>query len=306
MRQAVGSEPAEELDWPALHRPETDLLPTVVNRLDPSQISDRAKGLKRYTWLRYQLALKEARKVASLNPDGLLLVDGLHLASSFYEHPSARALFGIDFLVWESTEGKIAATLRDLGWRKPDYPDGFGFSEWQGPESLRLRFHTHWLNHHQAPLEDIFERSELRDGLRTLAAIDQFCRTCWQAPSHLWLVDAHAMLKKKPGLFRSVPEELVGAAVRWNALSLATVGVPMSSGVRRLGSWTPVQWTLSRLHRRGDIYSTLLEELAMQLLSQGKAGWPHHWVEALCRRWALSSPLQLPAAFWSRWRGDFA
>jgi hypothetical protein len=300
--QAVGAEPAHESNWEALQAPETDLLPSVLARIDSSATSSRAKGLKRYTWLRYQLALSEARNVASLAPEELVLMDDLHLSTNVYSHPSARVLYGIDFLVRPQVYSNLEEQLPDLGWSKPSWPDGPDYQEWRGPDELRLRFHSSWLEHDRRDIGPIFQRA--RDGAHDLLALaheDQLVRTCWRGHSHLWLVDAWNLRARLDEM--SLPRELASLGRRWNRLCCQTTGRSLELTWQG-ESKNLAQLLLGRCHRRGHPYTDLVEQLAMELVTTNQAGWPGQWMRRLCERWALESSAQVPLAFWHRWRGD--
>jgi len=289
VRQAVGTVPPEESRWEQLHYPETELLPTVVSRLSSEELSPKAKGLKRYTWLRYQLAQKEADKLSEQFPQTLLLTDDLNLAENVYPEPTGRVLTGLDFLVRPGRRAEVESRLTALGWGKPTWPDNGETSYWTGPESLLLRLHTHWMAHGPLPEEEWFEAG-------ALSPPHQLCRTCWQGPLHLWLVDAHHLKSELPENFQFLGSRL-------NKLSRQQVGKSLD-----LPEVLPVnlaQWALHTTLRRPGFASKLLQELALQLVTQEKPGLPHQWLNALCTRWSLTSYTQIPKATWRRLRGDF-
>lgn len=304
-RQALGVDPALEDEWELLQSPETDLLPSVAARLE--QASPRARGLRRYTWLRYQTLLSQARGIASLSPQDLLLADDLHLASSFYSHPSDRVLHGIDFVAPLGWDGEHKESLRTLGWQKPAWPDGPDRSEWVRADGTRLRFHWEWFQGSGVTLEPLRQRASVGDhGLTALSAPDQFQRSCLQAPGHLWMLDAAAMLARDPRLCELKSTPLACLAWRWNKLCRSWAGYDLGLRHPSRRGWTPAQWALALCHRRSDPYSALLGELALQLVCRGQFGWPGQWLRVLRQRWSLRSSLDIPGAYLRRRRGDFS
>lgn len=303
LRQALGLEAASEAGWEQLERPYSELLPSIAEVMDPSTLSARAKGLKKYTWLRYQLALTEAQKVLAMAPHHLLLADDLHLAGLCYPSPSARVLTGIDFLLHPAVTPALNSQLCELGWRKPDWADPPGESHWMGKESILLRLHTEWLHYWRAPWDFVFEQSVEHHGFRGLSPAYQLCRSCRQGPSHLWPLDAHYLLRKFPECAHHLPRPLQVLARAWNRGYQREVGA--SLGLPERGSRTLAEWVLQASSEGSDPYTRMLQEMALELAANGESGGPMQWLHAVCRRWGLGSVAEIPWALWKRLRGDF-
>lgn len=305
--QAVGASKAEENGWEALHHPETDLLPAIAARLGDGLGSPKAQGLKRYTWIRHRLLLEHAQRVASLDHEALLLCDDLNLGGSFYPHPSARVIQGIDFIANTDWDLRHAESLRRLGWEKPKWADRAGQSEWYLPDATRLRFHHTWLGHDPTPLVTFFEKATVNQaGLSALSAPHQLYRTCRQGPEHLWMVDAAAMLESQPDLREFVPGCFGCLAWRWNQLFGQTTGTELGLAFPPRSDWNIAQWLLALSHRRTHAYGKFFEELSIELLNRGKSGRLAEWLDLVRNRWSLDRNREIPHAFLRRLRGDFS
>lgn len=303
LRQALGLEFATEAGWEQMERPYSELLPSIAEVMEPSVLSARAKGLKKYTWLRYQLALTEAQNVYALAPDRLLLADDLHLVRLCYPSPSARVITGIDFLLHPEGVPGLNAQLAELGWRKPEWADPPGERHWMGKESILLRLHSEWLHYWRAPWDFVFEQSLEHDGLRGLSPEHQLCRTCRQGPSHLWPLDAHYLLRKFPECAHHLPAPLQVLNKAWNRGYQTEVGAAL--GLPERACRTFAEWVLQVTSEHRNPYTLMPQEMALELAADGEAGWPTQWLRAVCRRWGLQSAAEIPWAFWKRLRGDF-
>ena len=301
LRQAVGQEPPGEEDWEELRLPESELLPSIASLIPGDAISAKARGLKKYTWLRYQLSLSEARKVYELAPESLLLMDDLNLVLGCYPGPSYRVITGIDFLL---KPGFSLHGLEALGWQKPSWSDPPGMACWLGKDALMLRLHERWLENWCSPWDFVFQESVSRDGMTSMAPSHQLCRVFQQGKPHLQILDAHYLLTHSPDAVSNLPRPFQVLCRRWNERFKEVVGV--SPGLTSAPPATLAEGLLTFTDGHTDMYRKMIGELALELASYGEAGWPNEWIRALCRRWNLAGPRQIPWALWRRLRGDFS
>ena len=302
LRQATGVEPVEVTDWETIPKPDSDLLPTLADRLPAALASPRLQGLKRYTWARYQLLQAAAREVFALAPESLLLLDDLYLAGRFFPKPSSRVLHGIDFLVRTDDLQAVSQSLEDSGWRKPPWGETRFWTEWRNSEDLRLRLHKSWLEFADSCPDRIFEEAETWQGFRVLNPGRQLCRCGWQGADHLWLLDVDTLSRLES---IAVPREFEPLIAAWNQASQKMLGHHLALELPASARWTPAQWALVKSHRGRHFLAKLVEQLAMELVSRQMFGWPGQWSQALCRRWSLANGWQIPGAAWSRWKGDW-
>ena len=304
IRQAVGQEPPAEQAWEDLGPPESELLPSIASLIPRDRISAKARGLKKYTWLRYQLCVSEARKIYESAPESLLLIDDLNLILSCYPGPSYRAITGIDFLVRPDSLIDWNSKLTALGWQKPPWGDPVGTACWVGKESLMLRLHERWLEHWCGSWDFVFRESVIRDGMASMADSHQLCRVFLQGQPHLQFLDAHYLLAKSLDFALALPRPFDMLCGRWSQRFEQATGV--STGLCWRSPATLAEWALKCTDGHLDLYRRMIGELALELSSCGEAGWPGQWTQAVCRRWSLSSPREIPRELWQRLRGDRA
>jgi hypothetical protein len=185
---------------------------------------------------------------------------------------------------------------------KPPWGESRFWTEWRNSEDLRLRLHNSWLEFAEPRLDLVFAEAETWQGFRVLNPGRQLCRCGWQGADHLWLLDVE-ILSRQEGI--AVPEEFEPLIAAWNQVSQKALGRQLKAEPRAGVRWTPAQWALVVSHRGRHVIATMVEQLAMELVSKKLFGWPAQWSQALCRRWSLAGGWQIPAAAWSRWKGDW-
>ena len=302
LRPAAGVEPVDITGWEDVPKPGSDLLPTLAHQIPAAQTSPKVQGLRRYSWLRYQLLQAAAREVFKQAPQSLLLLDDLYLAGRFYPHPSSRVLHGIDFLVREEALKTVSNRLAELGWRKPSWGDSSFWTEWRNAEDVRLRLHTSWLNYAAPRADHVFEKAQTWQGFQVLDPGRQLCRCGWQGADHLWLLDIDTLSRHER---ITIPDEFAPLLTAWSQTSLKILGRTPNFEAPTAARWTPARWALRVSHRGRHFFTQMVEQLAMELVSDKLYGWPWQWSEAICRRWSLSTGWQIPGAAWSRLKGDW-
>ncbi|MCA9776932.1 MAG: hypothetical protein KC800_09460 [Candidatus Eremiobacteraeota bacterium] len=195
---ALGLEPSDISDWTPVSPVEGLVVPTIAWRLGEAA-PPSLKGLRRYTWTRYQVLYRKAQELQRIFNLPAFLADDLNLAGRGYPDPSARSMEGLDFYLREKDLEKAEKRLREYGWNRPSWEPVVGSVELRKEEDpeLRLRlWHSLYPGLHYQPELPWSDRSE---ELIHLPLGEQFWRTCWIKREPLWLIDSWFLLERGAG-----------------------------------------------------------------------------------------------------------